>query len=80
MLALDDNFDQMCVLQAMQMYTGCGGADARDDGQFCAGAGMAVHKGKEHAGACGLTNSGGNGGNGMVGVQCYIHSLIVNES
>ena len=67
MAALDVDADEVLRFEAVEVDAGGGGGDLRDDGEFGAGAGVAVHEGVEHAGAGGLADGGGDGGDGGVG-------------
>lgn len=63
-LGVDAN--EIFRFEAVEVDAGGGGGDFRDDGEFGAGAGVAVHEGVEHAGAGGLADGGGDGGDGVV--------------
>lgn len=78
-LALVDDANQIRGFQALEMNAGSRGTDTGDDRQFGAGAGVTVHQAVEHASAGGFADGGGNGGDGVIGMQIYIHSLMVNE-
>jgi hypothetical protein len=66
MAALDVNADEILGFEAVEVDAGGGGGNFRDDGEFGAGAGVAVHEGVEHAGAGGLADGGGDGGDSIV--------------
>jgi hypothetical protein len=66
MTTLDMDADEVFRLEAVEVDAGGGGGDFRDDGQFGAGAGVTVHERVEHAGAGGLADGGGDGGDGVV--------------
>jgi hypothetical protein len=75
MFSLNEYFDQVFRSEAGEMGAGGGRADAGDDGELCAGAGVAVHERVENAGAGGLANGGGEARN----CEIDIHSSMVNE-
>lgn len=77
MAALGGDADEALGFEAAEMHAGSGGRDFGEDSQLGAGAGVAVEERAEHAGAGGLANGGGYGGDG--GVFC-IHGLTVNEA
>lgn len=79
-LTLMDDTDKVCGFQALQVHAGGGGTDAGHYSKFGAGARVAVHQTVEHAGARRFTNSCGDRRNGSIGVQVYIHTLMIDEA
>jgi hypothetical protein len=66
MASLDLDADKVLRFEAVEVDAGGGGGNFRDDGEFGAGAGVAVHEAVEHASAGGLADGGGDGGDGVI--------------
>ena len=79
MPALHEDADQIFRFETGEVNAGGRGGDIRDNGELGSGTGVAVHEGVEHAGAGRLTDGGGDGGDGGVGIADCIHALTVNE-
>jgi hypothetical protein len=60
MFSLHKNLDEMCHGHTLQMSAGCGGADAGDYGELCAGAGVPVQETGKDAGSGRLADGCGD--------------------
>jgi hypothetical protein len=78
MFSLGKHLHQTPRLQSLQVSTGGGRSDVRNDGQLGAGSGVCVQQAAEHAGAGRLSDGRGNRGDGCV-VAFDFHSLMVDE-
>ena len=79
MLSLGEDLYQVLSSQTLQVHAGGRWGNVGDHGEFGAGAGAAVGKAVEHAGAGGFSDGRGNFGDGNVGMGACIHSLMVDE-
>jgi hypothetical protein len=77
--SLGGDADEAFGFEAAEVDAGGGGRDVSEDSQLGAGAGMSIEEGAEHAGAGGLADGGGDGGDGGVHALLCIHGLTVNE-
>jgi hypothetical protein len=79
MLSLNQHFDQARCLEPIEMYARSRRSHAGHLRKFGAGSSMAVHEAVEHTRAGRFADGCGKSGDGGIGVERYIHTLMVNE-
>jgi len=79
MLSLNDHFDELRRLEAIQVNAGRRRADTADDRKLCAGACMTIEKAIKHPRPRWLSDRGSNGGDCDISWVINEHGFMVNE-